>query len=194
MQLVNFLHKFFATRLDKCFSIGMKKVQHHFSTLLNSFLLQTYYFNKQKSFLLRSLKDWILTEEEKVMKRRKHRSRDFEKKDADSSSMTCPSPENRTSAAVKGSSSSSGGGQNASQNIIILPILPLSLSGKNDASDVLSSLNKQEILSYINDKLNINLGRHATLHHLTCTSIVRLINFSFLPQNPFSSWPLLLLH
>ena len=43
-------------RLDKCFSIGMKK-------------------------------DWILTEEEKLLKRRKHRNRDsLERKDADSSS------------------------------------------------------------------------------------------------------------
>lgn len=33
--------------------------------------------------------DWILTEEEKVLKRRKHRNRDTEKKDADSSSMDC---------------------------------------------------------------------------------------------------------
>ncbi len=137
--------------------------------------------------LLRSLKDWILTEEEKVMKRRKHRNRDSLKKDADSSSMTCPSPENRTSAAEKGNSSSSsgGGGQSASQNIIILPILPLSLNGKNDANDVLSSLNKQEILSYINDKLNINLGRHATLHHslhhLHCSPLELFLSFSFLP-------------
>ena len=96
-------------------------------------------------------KDWILTEEEKIMKRRKHRNRDSEKKDADSSSMTCASPENRAERR------SSGGQSN--QNIIILPILPLSLNGDKNANDVISSLNKQDILSYINDKLNINLGK-----------------------------------
>lgn len=94
-------------------------------------------------------KDWILTEEEKIMKRRKHRNRDSEKKDADSSSMTCPSPDDR--APEKPAPDKN---QN---NIIILPILPLSLGGEKDSSDVISNLNKQDIISYINNKLNLSL-------------------------------------
>lgn len=162
---------------------------HSLSTHFNCKL---YTYNKQPLIVVLS-KDWILTEEEKVMKRRKHRNRDSEKKDADSSSMMCPSPENRSSVAEKSGGGLSAG-QSASQNIIILPILPLSLNGKNDANDVLSSLNKQEILSYINDKLNINLGKHA--RHVPLLSqlfpFFTTSTFSSSLGHPFSSWTLLL--
>lgn len=47
--------------------------------------------------------------------------------------------------------------KNQQNNIIILPILPLSLNGEKDTSDVISSLNKQDIISYINNKLNLSL-------------------------------------
>lgn len=106
-----------------------------------------------------------MTEEEKILKRRKHRNRDSEKKDADSSSMTCNSPDNRNGVspvAEKGTSGNSNGPSNSqmsSQNIIILPILPLSLGGEKDSNDVISSLNKQDIISYINNKLNLSLGK-----------------------------------
>lgn len=157
-------------RLEKCFQIGMKK-------------------------------DWILTEEEKIMKRRNHRNRDSEKKDADSSSssmmmMNCNSPDMTNSTTTTTTTSTTtnqlkinGNGtnfndgtttttttttnltnetntskMNANQNnIIILPILPLSLGNNNGntnetlANDLISSLNKNEIINYINSKLNLNL-------------------------------------
>lgn len=105
-----------------------------------------------------------MTEEEKILKRRKHRNRDSEKKDADSSSMTCNSPDNRMGASgvtekSTGNSNGPSNSQMSSQNIIILPILPLSLGGEKDSNDVISSLNKQDIISYINNKLNLSLGK-----------------------------------
>lgn len=47
----------------------------------------------------------------------------------------------------------------AKNNIIILPILPLSVNGEKDSSEVLKSLNKSDLINFINTKLNLTLDR-----------------------------------